>query len=173
MQEVRKGNRQAFEHLYDRYFDKLVWFARQFVGDLHLAEDIVQEVFIKIIEQPELFDINQRFSTWVYTLTANRCKNLLRNEQNRTALMMKEQFPEETHMQHRYDERLYREAIASVIDTCSDKEKTLFVLRFEHDLPVKEIARVTELPEGSVKSGIYYLLKKLTQKIKSVSDENR
>lgn len=173
MREVLKGNRQSFELLYDRYFDKLVWFARQFLGDAHLAEDMVQEVFMKIIEQPQAFDAEQRFSTWIYTLTANRCKNLLRNEQNRLTLLEQQQFADTTHMHHRIDEGFYKEAIATVIDGCSDKEKTLFVLRFEHDMPIKEISRVTEMPEGSVKSGIYYLLKKLTKKIKQLTDEDR
>ena len=55
MQMLCGGNRKAFELLYDRYFDKLVWFAFGFVNDRQKAEDVVQEVFLKVIVCKLLF----------------------------------------------------------------------------------------------------------------------
>ena len=48
----------------------------------------------------------------------------------------------------------------------NEKEQRIFKLRFEQDLPIKEIAEILSIPEGSVKSGIYYLLKKMSHKLK-------
>lgn len=165
MQEAGKGNKQAFEQLYERYFDKLVWFSIQFVKSRQAAEDVVQEVFIKIIEQPESFDSGRTFSTWVYTLTANLSKNILRNHDTRNRLLNEQPFTEETYMQQTHDYHKLRQTLNKLMGEMSEKERTLFVLRFEHDLPLKDIAEMTELPEGSVKSGIYYLLKKLSKHI--------
>lgn len=171
MLSAAKGDRRAFEALYERYFQKLTWFARQYVYDVQVAEDLVQEVFIKIIEQPELFDNNRKFSTWAYTITANRCKNMLRDTQNRKDLLSKQPNPQQTNMQHQMDYKQLRQKIKTVLEGMSEKEKTLFVLRFEHELPIKEIAEITASPEGTIKSGIHYLLKKMSSHLKAFTHE--
>ena len=70
-----KGQKMAFELLYARYFDKLVWYANGFVQDPFEAQDIVQEVFITLIESPEKFDTNRTFSTWIYTYKHSSISN--------------------------------------------------------------------------------------------------
>lgn len=171
MLAATQGDRRAFESLYDRYFDKLTWFARQYVHDVQVAEDVAQEVFIKIIEQPGLFDRNRKFSTWAYTITANRCKNILRDTQNRKELLRGQHHPEQTTMQHQMDYKQLQLKLKSVMGELSDKEKALFVLRFEHELPIKEIAEITASPEGTIKSGIHYLLKKMSKHLKAFTHE--
>lgn len=173
MQLVCKGDRAAFELLYDRYFDKLVWFARRFIDDVQKAEDAVQDVFIKIIENPGLFDEHKRFSTWVYTVTGNSCKNILRNEQNRQRILQENAGTGEpsTTLQHSLDYKILKQRINAVYEELSEKEKNIYVLRFEHELSIKEIAKIINIPEGSVKSGIYYLLKKVAVHLKDFKYE--
>jgi len=159
----------AFEILYDRYFDKLLWFAQRYIEDVQKAEDAVQEVFIKIIERPELFDKNKRFSTWVFTVTGNLCKDILRNEKNRSRLFEENVgiHYNSTVMMHdpvEYD--LLQQRIKNIFNSLNEKEKSIFMLRFEQELSIREIAEIIEIPEGSVKSGIYYLLKKFANKLK-------
>jgi RNA polymerase sigma-70 factor (ECF subfamily) len=169
MQSVCKGERAAFETLYDRYFNKLVWYAQRFIDDLHQAEDAVQEVFVKIIEKPESFDAARKFSSWIYSVTANACKNILRDTQNRSRILDENvSGRSETHalQQHGLDYELLRNRIKGAYKELSEKEKSIFVLRFEQELSIKEIADVMAIPEGSVKSGIYYLLKKFATHLK-------
>ena len=169
-----KGDRGAFEMLYDRYFDKLVWFARGFVKDEQAAEDIVQEGFLKIIKQPELFDPGKKFSTWVYTLVGNVCRNAIRNEQNRSRLMQEEikpMYDTSVTMHHQVDYSLLKKEISALIETLSEKEKNIYSLRFEQEMSIAEIAGILDIPEGSVKSGIYYLLKKLSNHLKEFTHE--
>lgn len=164
-----KGERWAFELLYERYFDKLVWFARGFVQDEQKAEDVVQEVFVRIIEKPEMFDAGKKFSTWVYTATGNACKNILRNEQNRSRILQQQVAPhyEESISMHDGAERsMLQEKIRMACNDLNEKEKNIFTLRFEQDLSIKEIAEIASMPEGSVKSSIYYLLKKIAPHLK-------
>lgn len=172
MRDISKGNRMAFELLYDRYFDRLVWFARRFIEDVQAAEDAVQEVFIKIMESPEKFDEQRKFSTWAYTVTGNSCKNILRNEQNRARILQENiSWPESELMTHSIDYKLLKQRIAASFKELNEKEKQIYVLRFEHELAIKEIAKIMTIPEGSVKSGIYYLLKKVAQQLKDFDYE--
>jgi RNA polymerase sigma-70 factor, ECF subfamily len=173
MQAMSKGNRKAFEVLYDRYYLKLLHFAKRLLyEDESLAEDLVQDVFLKIIQQPESYKAPALFSTWIYTLVKNKCFNHLRNEQNRRRLLeaippfIQGEWPHATE-----DQKQLKQEIQRVFHSLSDKEKSLYLLRFEEELSVKKIAEITELPEGSVKSGIFYLLKKFALQLKAYSYE--
>jgi RNA polymerase sigma-70 factor (ECF subfamily) len=171
---IGKGNRKAFEMLYDRYFEKLVSFAFRICGDTHQAEDTVQEVFIQIIEKPGQFQTDKKFSTWVYTITGNASRNVLRNTQNRARLAQENAtsfLPKNTEITHHFDYRLLREKLESIYQDLNDKEKNIFILRFEQELSIREIADIVNIPEGSVKSGIFYLLKKLSYHLKEFTNE--
>lgn len=174
MAGVVDGDRQAFETLYDRYFNKLVWFARGFVEETNRAEDLVQDVFIRIIENPDLFDSSKKFSTWMYVVTSNRCKQVLRDEKNRLRILQENVFPyseKTSQVAGSSDLNLLKEKIQSIYSTLSEKEKNIYTLRFDQELSIKEIAEILELPEGSIKSGIFYLLKKLAHHLKDFTHE--
>lgn len=174
MADICKGDRNAFELLYDRYFDKLVWFAQGFLKDVPQAEDAVQEVFIRIMERPELFDQSRKFSTWVYNLTGNECKNRLRNSQNRSRILEENQhviYPQRMEMDFDPDLGFVQAQIRKAVEGLNKKEKNIYVLRFEQERSIKEIAELVQIPEGSVKSGIYYLLKKMGSQLKELINE--
>lgn len=138
------------------------------------AEDFVQDVFIKLIERPGQFDRTKRFSTWVYVITANRCRQGLRDEKNRLRILEENVFPfKETSTQPAYasDLNFLKERIRGVYSGFSEKEKNIYTLRFEEDMSIREIAEILEIPEGSVKSGIYYLLKKFAHHLKDFNHE--
>lgn len=163
------GNEAAFTHLYSKYHRVLTSFANTFMFNQEQSEDIVQEVFIKIIQQPEHFDVNRKLSSWLFTVTANACRNRLRDEQNR-ARIREEVFtksdetvkPETSHI----DRRIVRDKIYSILAKYSERDRQLYTLRYEQDLTFREIAEILELPEGTVKSGVFYLLKKMKNELK-------
>lgn len=163
MSHILKGNKIAFELLYERYFNKMVWYAHSFLQNTQSAEDTVQEVFIKIIQTPEKFDVNRTFSTWIYRVTANLCKNRLRDEKQR-AQSAKEIVPDIEYnfsqLNHQADMIYLQNLLKEKFENLSEKEKNIFILRFEQQLSIKEVSAIMNIPEGSVKSGIYYLLKK-------------
>lgn len=173
MKMILKGHKLAFELLYERYFDKLVWFANGIIQDKCVAEDVVQEVFIKIIETPERFDLDRKFSTWIYTLTSNLSKNKLRDEQlKQSKLNSIIQYNNQASKQHHnLDVRITEMKLEELFQNLSEKEKSLFTLRFEQQLSIKEIASTMQIPEGSVKSGLYYLLQKYDHLLKHFTHE--
>src|SRR5437867_11638111 len=73
------GDHQAFGALVDRYQTRLLNFINRTIGDRERAEDLVQEVFIRVFRHLHRFDQTKKFSTWIYTIASNLAKNELRN----------------------------------------------------------------------------------------------
>jgi RNA polymerase sigma-70 factor (ECF subfamily) len=77
------GDRRAFDVLVDRYQRRLLNFVYRTIGDRERAEDLVQEVFIRVHRHLHRFDQSKKFSTWIYTIASNLAKNELRNRSRR------------------------------------------------------------------------------------------
>src|SRR5207244_9383883 len=73
------GEERAFTELVERYQNRLLNFIYRTIGDRDRAEDLVQEVFIRVYRHLHRFDRSKKFSTWVYTIASNLAKNELRN----------------------------------------------------------------------------------------------
>src|SRR5216117_4270138 len=73
------GEERAFTELVERYQTRLLNFIYRTIGDRDRAEDLVQEVFIRVYRHLHRFDRSKKFSTWVYTIASNLAKNELRN----------------------------------------------------------------------------------------------
>ncbi len=164
---INNGHEKAFEELYDRYCKKLVWFSARIVLNKAVAEDIVQDVFMKIIDNPKQFNPSQKFSTWVYTLVNNASINTKKYEVNRERLL-NENFTQITVSQsyHNLDAKLIQQRLNQIFAELNSKEQLVFTLRLEHKLSIKEIAKIADMPEGTVKSCLYYLLKKIALQLK-------
>lgn len=168
-----RGSEQAFEELYNRYYKKLLWFSMRLVGSKEQAEDIVQDTFIKIIDKPAAFNPALKFSTWIYTIVNNACLTNMRNESQRDKLLTENYVPVHiTHLKHSIDVKLIQQKINTLYKDLSSKEQVVFVLRFEQELSIKEIAAIAQIPEGSVKSCLFYLLKKIAQQLKNYQITN-
>lgn len=166
MKEVCRGNKAALGQLYDRYFQPLCRFAFGFLHDDALAEDLVQEVFIRVAQKPEAYQPQHAFHTWIFTLVANRCKNELRNLETRRRLLETDvPSPRYTSDQ---DARLQYQELKRRISQLNEKEQSVFQLRFEQDLSLAEIAQILNIPEGTVKSTLYYLLKKIKTPLQDI-----
>lgn len=159
------GNKRALELLYDRYFAKLCHFASTVCNNAN-AEDMVQDVFIKLIHQPQQFNAHFKFKTWIYTLVRNQCRNDNRNLLNREFLA-KDYFQPETIAKQYFglETKETLQMLNKSIQQLSKKEKEIFYLKYEHEMPYTEIAEFLEIPVGTVKSAIFNLLKKLSNKL--------
>lgn len=169
---LSKGSEPAFNILYKRYRKKLVHFAYSFLGNKEQAEDLVQDVFIKLIQQPNLFKPGNNFASWIFTIVKNNCFNVIRNDKKRHELRSFH-FPSNPsiELQTNNDLQSLRNKIRDLYQGFNDKEKLVFVLRFELELSLKETAEIANIPEGSVKSCIFYLLKKIAPQLKEYRHE--
>lgn len=167
MAELAKGKKQAFEVLYDRYGPRMYrYFYRMLWQDAGKAEDFTQELFIKIIDKPQSFDPSRNFSTWLYTLAANLCKNEYRRKKTSDleahySLVLLENFSE------KMDEQLFDQHLHRAIEQLSSNHRQCFILRYQEERSVAEIAEIIGCPEGTVKSRLHYALQQVSQQLEA------
>lgn len=175
MQEIERGHAAAFDLLYHRYTDKLYrYLFRLLNNDAAKAEDFLQELFLKVLNAASSFDASKSLSTWLYTIATNMCRNEWRNTSNRQRLM-KSFEPWEHHsnktVNEKIDEKYRNKILQDVMNELENEDQEILQLRFQQEMSIREIAAITGLPEGTVKSRIFYLLKKMAKQLKSNSIE--
>lgn len=166
MELVVRGHERAFATLFDRYQRKLLsYFHRMLWNDRERAQDFLQDLFTKLAQQPTSYDPGRPFSTWLYSVANNMCKNEYRRQAVRTAAQPwlkaannHTTLPVEgTGLDHqRFSQRLEEE-----LARLDPDHKATFIMRHYEDMAIKEIAAVFGISEGTVKSRLFYTVKKL------------
>lgn len=167
MFQLKAGNIKAFDEIYLRYSTK-IWgyFFRMLWKNMELAQDCTQELFIKVLKNVEQFEEDKKFCTWIYSVANNMCKNEYRkNEQHfkhagtlKNNLFVTQKNP---------DLQRFKNSLQLLLDEMDEERKTLYLLRFQEQLSVTEISKIIKIPEGTVKSRIFYLVKELKLKLQS------
>jgi len=173
LEALPKGEVPAFDELYRRYSKRLLhYFQRMLGGDRAKAQDFLQEIFLKIIEKPHLFQAHQRFSTWLYAIAHNMCKNEYRRLRVRSRATreggMNGVPPAATHDALPETLVMQEELLAQVwqaLAECEEVQRSTFLLRFQQELSIKEISAILSCSEGTTKSRLFYTLKKLAKSL--------
>lgn len=176
MKLLTEGDSNAFGEIYDRYNKPLmIYFTRMLWKDKEKARDFMHDLFTKIIDRPELYNPERPFKTWVYSVAHNMCKNEYRKQEvrNNTAPLLHENVSgnTETEKNKHMDAEEFNKALYKELDQLEEIQRTTFLMRYKMDLSIKEIAEITQSNEGTVKSRLFYTLKKLSEKLK-VFDPN-
>lgn len=160
---------EAFMKIYNRYAQRMLrYFYRMLYQDEELAQDFVQDLFLKLVEKADSFNPKQKFSTWLYTLAANMCKNEYRKRKVRDRFKQEISYKEniaESGIEDFIDRASFNEELSEALKILSPEQQTAFVLRYQENLSLKEISEISQCAEGTVKSRIYYGLKKLSKKL--------
>lgn len=168
MELLAKGKKEAFKEIYNRYEKKMLsFFYRMLGGDIEKSKDFLHDLFLKIIERPEMFGLSKKFSSWIYAVATNMCKNEYRRASIRQNADIKHGLNNETIYQNdNYDARLFRNSLEKELANLDEKHRIVFILRFIEEKSVNEIAEILECPAGTIKSRIHYTLKHLSSKLK-------
>jgi RNA polymerase sigma-70 factor (ECF subfamily) len=165
VQAFLDGRERAFDELVARYQVRLLNFVYRTVGDRERAEDLVQEVFIRIYRHLHRFDQTKKFSTWAYTIASNLAKNELRNR-SRNPLVLFQTIKRHWEADHRplqfedsssrpddlYHKRHLRELVEQSVSQLPEHHRVVFVLRELEGKTYEEIADITGCNLGTVKS---------------------
>jgi len=165
---VQQGNERALTELYSRYSKKLVrYFHRMLWKDEPKAQDFLHDLFVKLIEAPDRMDVNRPFSTWIYSVAHNMCKNEYRKQNFRNGVNGKWVNGQGVEfMQNVIDHQAFQVQLENFLSQADENDKGLFIMRYELELTVAQIATILEIPEGTVKSRLFYLKKKLADMLK-------
>lgn len=174
MQLIVSGDQAAFSELYHRYKDRMYYYFYRMLGNSsELANDFLQELFMKTIEKPESYCPAYSFKTWIYSLANNMCKN----EYRRRSVRMDYRDYESPEQKYDYpgepipDPQLVVEKIFLTLDQLGEEHRSAFLLRYREGFSVREIAESLELLEGTVKSRLHYARKILAEKLNYLKDE--
>jgi RNA polymerase sigma-70 factor (ECF subfamily) len=169
---IGNNDSKAFEELYKRYGRKIHYYFFKMLGyDAEKANDFTQDIFMKIIEKNDSYNRATKFQTWLYTIATNMCKNDYKHKEIK--LKHEEEYKYTTHtfyvtkFDNTYDHKVFKENLEKELEELEINHKTTFILRYQQDLSIREIAEIMDCSEGTVKSRIYYTLQKLSQKLKT------
>jgi RNA polymerase sigma-70 factor (ECF subfamily) len=159
------GEERAFQELVERYQTRLLNFIYRTIGDRDRAEDLVQEVFIRVYRHLHRFDRSKKFSTWAYTIASNLAKNELRNRSRNPLVLFQTmrganddedrplQFEDTTaRPDDMYRKRHLRELVEDTVAKLPEHHRQVFVLRELEGKSYEEIAEITDCNLGTVKS---------------------
>ena len=185
MIRFQRGERAAFTSLVRRHQTALYNFALRYLRVQSAAEDVVQDAFVRVVQNAADFKHEARFTTWLYTITRNLCIDQMRKRALRKHPSLDESKPGEegdgpTLGEQTADARAsvereatgteLKERIARAVEALSEEQREVFLMREVANLPFKEIAEITGVPENTVKSRMRYALETLRLELDEYKD---
>jgi RNA polymerase sigma-70 factor (ECF subfamily) len=169
LRRLRDRDERAFRELLELHRDRVYNITFRMLGNRAEAEDVAQEVFISVFKTIDHFREESKFSTWLYRVAVNHCKNRIkylarRHDRDRDELdesshqvngavaggQVRAAQPDRA-LEGAQMERLLQEAIGNL----DDDHRVVVVLRDVEDLSIEEICDITGLPDGTVKSRLH------------------
>lgn len=150
------------------YYPYIYRLVASIVGDAAAADDIAQETFITAFERLEQFTPHTNLRAWLSTIAVNKSRDHLRREARRERLRQALQLlpfrraltPEQLVVRGEGQTELW-----AAVESLAEKHRLPLILRYVHGLPVKEIADILEIKEGTVHSRLHYACKKVAGQI--------
>ena len=162
---IAQGNSNAFEHIFRKYYADLTRFSLKFIREETLAEEIVQEVFIKIWEKRKEIQVQSSFKSYLYTSVRNSSLNFLKSKFSQFSSAELEDKDHQS-TQNSEDELTGKELdliIAQAIQNLPEKCRVIFQLSRQGGLSYKEIATELKISPKTVENQMGIALKKLKQ----------
>ncbi|MCL4265451.1 MAG: sigma-70 family RNA polymerase sigma factor [Anaerolineae bacterium] len=167
IRQAQAGDTAAFATLVEKYGQLVFNLALRTLHDRLEAEDIAQETFVRAWRALPRFRAEAQFTTWLYRITINLCYNRLPHLRQELAAMDADEVTGLPDERQTMETRLVTVELMAQVQTAvinlPDSYRLLITLRHIHDLSYQEIAEVTNLPLGSVKTGIFRARRLLRQ----------
>ncbi len=169
LEAYRGGDRNSFTELVSRYERELYHFLVRFLGDKVAAEDVFQETFLQIHQSAESFDTHRRFRPWMFTIAANKARDLIRSNARRPTnplqasikgdpdngefldlLKSAEEAPEMP-----MQKRELRQKVQATVTSMPEHLREILLLSYFHQFPYQQISDILDIPLGTVKSRLH------------------
>src|SRR3954463_6133609 len=180
MVRYQRGERKAFVELVRRHNRSIYNFVLRQLRVPSVAEDVTQDVFMRLVQNAAEFKHEARFSTWLYTIARNLCIDQLRKLSHRRHPSLDQPQRDgaepsdsrplgdtvadtnaQASAEHGALSSEVRSSIVKAVDSLPDDQREVFLLREVANLPFKEIAEITGVGENTVKSRMRYALDRL------------
>ena len=163
MFQVRDGNVGKLGILFERYHEKLYGFFVRHTGKREISEDLVQDVFLRVLKYRHTYRGEAPFTVWMYQMARNASVDYFRKWKRETPMdgaveeeQSEDPSPSEQVLEQE-EHRLLKRALARL---SNEKREVLILSRFQ-DLKYEEIGKILDCPVGTVKARVHYALKEL------------
>jgi RNA polymerase sigma-70 factor (ECF subfamily) len=165
----RAGDRSSFQELVSRYERELYHFLVRFLSDRVAAEDVFQETFLQIHQSADSFDIDRRFRPWMFTIAANKARDLIRSNSRRPTnplqasingdeesgefldlMQSSEELPDAP-----MEKRELRQKVQLTVTSMPEHLREILLLSYFHQFPYQQISDILDIPLGTVKSRLH------------------
>jgi RNA polymerase sigma-70 factor (ECF subfamily) len=179
IEACQEGDSSAFNLLVWRWEKPLYNFIYKYVGDATLAEDLVQDTFIRVLKSIRRYTHQGSFSTWLYRIAINLCKDHIKRK--RLPLISLHDYyttgsGERIYVQERIQDEGARtdeslkaeereELVRRLLASLPEEERIVILLKEYQELTFREIAEVLDIPEGTVKSRLYHALRSMRESL--------
>ncbi len=189
MVRYQRGDREAFRELVVRYKTPIYNFVIRHVRNAGTAEELTQDVFLRVVQNAGEFKHEARFSTWLYTIARNLSVDQLRKQSHRrhpsldqpvgsgdSARSLGDNIADSHHsasVERSVAAGQVAGRIVEAVDGLPEEQREVFLLREIGNLPFKEIAEITGVGENTVKSRMRYALDRLQQALSEFEEYAR
>ncbi|HMG81761.1 MAG TPA: sigma-70 family RNA polymerase sigma factor [Ferruginibacter sp.] len=155
---------KAFTQIIKKYQEKLYWHIRRMVVEHEDANDVLQNMFIKVWKGLDNFREDSQLFTWLYRIATNECLTFIEQQKRRSSVSISN---EESGLSNRlkadkdFDANKIEWKLQLAMQQLPDKQRTVFNLRYYDEMPYEEMSRVLETSEGALKASYHHAVKKI------------
>ncbi|MGL5633814.1 MAG: RNA polymerase sigma factor [Sarcina sp.] len=156
IQGLKKSDDNAFDYLLDIYGDDILRFCYMKTSDVSIAEDLTQEIFIKIFRYIGKFKGDSSLKTWIYKISLNICREYYRK--NKKVTYFGEEFNKETEVEDKFDleeeilELMDNEVIANALEKIKPAYRDIIYMFYYKEFTIKDIAKILDENENTIKT---------------------
>lgn len=182
IKKAQTGDMNAFKQLVLKYDKEVLSIAKSFKNNADDAQDIYQEVFLRVFKGLKNFQFKSEISTWIYRITHNVCityyqtrkrnnyESIDREINSKTEETFADGIVNSDHPEKRIDNWHLRELINSAIENLPSQQKFAFTLKFVQEYKIKEIAEIMNCNEGTIKRYLFTASQKMRNKLKHLME---
>ncbi len=155
---------RAFTAIIRKYQEKLYWHIRRIVVEHEDANDVLQNMFIKVWNSLENFREDSQLYTWLYRIATNESLTFLEQQKKRAAVSIdgsESTLSNSIRADKHFDANKLEWKLQLAIQQLPDKQRVVFSLRYYDEMPYEEMSRVLETSEGALKASYHHAVKKI------------
>ncbi len=160
----------AFTAIIKKYQEKLYWHVRRLVVDHDDANDVLQNVFIKVWNALENFREDSQLYTWLYRIATNEGLTFLEQQKKRITVSLSDVesgLSNKVKADTNFDANKLEWRLQMAIQQLPEKQRVVFNLRYYDEMPYQEMSKILETSEGALKASYHHAAKKIEEFIKN------
>lgn len=161
---------RAYTSIIKKYQEKLYWHIRRMVVDHDDANDVLQNVFIRVWKGLENFREDSQLYTWLYRIATNESLTFIEQQKKRASVSLNDDeggLSNKVRADQHFDFQKLEWKLQIAIQQLPEKQRVVFNLRYYDEMPYEEMSRVLETSEGALKASYHHAVKKIEDYIKN------